>query len=80
MFFIPHFYQMDMDFQEAVRVLAPRGADLLEAMKRMDRIWAEHIRGDNDDDEFFYDWQYEVNAYNVVYEGMGKLFAPKEVA
>lgn len=81
MFFIPDFYEMDMDFQEAVKILAPRGADLLEAMKRMDRIWAEHVRGDNDyddDDEFFNDWQYEVNAYNVVYEGMAKLFAPKE--
>lgn len=83
MFYIPDFYEMNLEFKEAVKILAPRGADLLEAMKRIDRIWAEHVRGDNDyddDDEFYDDWQYELNAYNVVYEGMSKLFAPKEAA
>ena len=32
---------------------------------------------DSDDDDFFDVWVYEVNAYNVVFEGMSKLFAEK---
>ena len=31
---------------------------------------------ESNDDAFFKEWIYEVNAYNVVYESMGKLLAP----
>ena len=30
-----------------------------------------------DDHAFFEEWIYEVNAYNIVFEGMGKLFGEK---
>jgi hypothetical protein len=51
--------------------------DLLEGLKAMDRMWAEYVAlpGDEqDDDLFFADWCYEVNAYNVVVEEMRPLF------
>ena len=45
----------------------------------MDRKWTEWCAsGEEDDDDFYSNWCYEVNAYNVVHEGMSQLFAPKE--
>jgi len=45
----------------------------------MNAIWNTHCTLDTemDDDDFFDVWVYEVNAYNVVFEGMSKLFAEK---
>jgi hypothetical protein len=44
-------------------------------MNAMNRCWEEHLAGRfDDDDEFFGHYCYEVNAFNVVFEGMGKLF------
>jgi len=79
MFRIPSFHQMsesEMPFAEAWQIMERRGqGDCLEGMKSMDRLWSDYIASDDqDDDEFFSNWVYEVNAYNVVYEGMSKLF------
>ena len=81
MFRIPDFYQDAPSFEEAVETIKRRAdGDLLEGMKSMDRLWEEYVASDDqDDDEFFANWCYETNAYNVVFENMSKLFAPKEV-
>ena len=79
MFRIPSFNQMDMTWDEAVAVIKGRGVgDLLKGMEEMNRIWEDYCKMCLDtDDDFFDNWVYEVNDYNVVFEGMGKLFAEK---
>ncbi len=78
MFNIPWQYQMDMDLDMAEAVL--RGADttVIDMMENVKSKWELHCSGHDffvDDDEFFEFWQYEVNAYNVMYEAMKPLFA-----
>lgn len=87
MFRIPSFYEMDLEWNEAVRIIKGRAnGDLLEGMKSMDQLWSDYCKGPaedsgyEDDDDFYYTWSYEMNAYNVVFEGMSKLFAPVEAA
>lgn len=84
MFRLPEYYEVEMSFDEAWNMMTRRGdGDCLEGMKSMDRMWSEYIDlpyDEQDDDEFYYNWSYELSAYNIVYEGMSKLFAPKEVA
>ena len=87
MFRIPAFNQMpEMTFQEAVEIITRHGrGDLLEGMEAMDRVWEEHCAAQRAADDFeycsdsdFYDnWCWEVNAFNLVFENMSKLFAPK---
>lgn len=78
MFRIPDFYEMkEMTVQEATRTIErlTSNGGLLEGMQYMNRVWDDYIKSeDQDDDDFYYTWQYEVNAYNVIFEGMGKLF------
>ena len=86
MFRIPSFYEMpEMTFEVAKGVLIGLDGkkDLLSAMEAMNARWEEYCKSSftdtpqyEDDDEFFDTWQYEVNAYNVVFEDMSKLFAP----
>jgi len=80
MFRIPDFHLDPLTFEESAEIMSRRGnGDLLEGMEEMDRIWQDYINSDDqDDDEFFANWCYETNAYNVVYEVMSKLFAPKK--
>jgi hypothetical protein len=82
MFRIPHFYQdNDLTFDEAVVTMTSHGrGDLLEGMQAMNRRWEEHCAAqrvdldNNPDDDFYSNYCYEVNAYNVVFENMSKLF------
>lgn len=78
MFRIPEFCEVEMSFDEAWNMMSRRGGgDCLEGMKSMDRMWSEYVKlpyEQQDDDEFFYHWGYEFSAYNIVYEGMSKLF------
>ena len=77
MFRIPSFYQMEMSYEEAVRIIRPRAETLLDAMLTMDELWNRHCSGQSpyeDDDDFFATWESEVNAYNVIFAGMRKLF------
>lgn len=77
MFRIPPFEQMnDLSFDEAVNIMKNRAnGDLLAGLQSMDRLWDEYIASDDqDDDEFYSNWCYEVNAYNVVVEKMRPLF------
>ena len=77
MFRIPNFYlDEDMNFDEACAIVKGRaGGDLLEGLKAIDKIWEDYLEFENDDDDAFYaNWCYEVNAYNVVVEKMRPLF------
>ena len=78
MFRIPNYFQMNMTWDEAVRIIRGRGnGDLLAGMEEMNDYWNRHAMGQGpyeDDTEFYEDWIYEVNAYNIVFEGMGQLF------
>lgn len=93
MFRIPSFYEMpEMTFDEATQLIERlTDGGLLEGMEFMNKQWDKYLaeeraflKGETDektygDDDDFYDhWQYEVNAFNVVFENMSKLFAPKE--
>tara|TARA_B100000212_G_scaffold338149_1_gene314215 strand:- start:1077 stop:1319 length:243 start_codon:yes stop_codon:yes gene_type:complete len=80
MFRIPNYFQMNMTWDDAVRTIKGRGnGNLLDGMEAMNEAWNDHVNEMLDDDSDFYDhWMYEVNAYNIVFEGMSKLF--KEAA
>ena len=75
MFRIPHFYEEKFCFDDAVAIMKGHGrGDLLEGMQAMDQLWSDYIASDDQDDDEFYDnWCYEVNAYNVVVENMRPL-------
>ena len=76
MFRIPSFNQMNMTWDEAVATIQGRGnGNLLAGMEEMNRIWNDHCEeGLDTDDDFFDNWVYEANAYNVVFNGMSQLF------
>jgi hypothetical protein len=78
MFRIPSFYKDTVDFTTAWNTITNFGrGDALEGMNAMQRVWEEHASGSDrfEEDEDFYEWyEAEVNAYNVVFENMGKLF------
>jgi hypothetical protein len=80
MFRIPNYFQINMTWDEAVRTIKGRGnGNLLDGMEAMNEAWNDHVNEMLDDDSDFYEhWMYEVNAFNIVFEGMGKLF--KEAA
>ena len=79
MFRIPSFYQETVDFTSAWNTIKNFGrGDALEGMNAMNRVWEEHASGSDrfEEDDEFYEWyEDEVNAYNVVFKNMGKLFA-----
>ena len=76
MFRIPNYFQIDMTWDEAVRTIKGRGnGNLLDGMEAMNEAWNDHVNEMLDDDSDFYEhWMYEVNAFNIVFEGMGQLF------
>lgn len=78
MFRIPNFYENAVSFDDGVIAMKNHGrGDLLEGLQAMDRCWEEHCSGSprfEDDDDFFEYYEYEVNAYNAVFENMAPLF------
>ena len=76
MFRIPNYFQIDMTWDEAVRTIRGRGdGTLIGGMEAMNEAWNDHVNEMLDDDTEFYEhWMYEVNAFNIVFEGMGQLF------
>jgi len=77
MFRIPSYNEMELTFDEAVNIMKGRAnGDLHAGLQSMDDLWENYIASDDqDDDEFFDSWQYEVNAYNKVVESMRPLFS-----
>jgi hypothetical protein len=76
MFRIPSFYKDTVDFKTAWNTITNFGrGDTLEGMNAMDRVWEEHCASGEEDDTFFENYEYEVNAYNAVFSNMNKLFA-----
>ena len=84
MFAIPDYYVDTPTFEDAVRTVKYQGnGDLLAGMEAIEARWNEYASGKmdmvyRDDDDFYEHWIYEVNAFNVVFETMGALLAPKE--
>ena len=75
MFRIPSFYEATPSFEDAWKTIESFGrGDALEGMNAMNRVWEEHCASDNDDDNFWDNYEYEANAYNVVFSNMSKLF------
>lgn len=75
MFRIPSFYESTPSFEDAWNTMTNFGrGDTLEGMNAMNRVWEEHCASGNDDDEFYDNYEYEANAYNVVFANMNKLF------
>jgi len=80
MFNIPYMYKMDMDLDTAEAVLRgwSQSTTVIDRMENVKYKWELHCSGHDffaDDDEFFECWQYEANAYNVIYAAMKSLFA-----
>ena len=81
MFDIPKMYQMDMSFEMAEEIMSLHknsGVTIIDTMENVKSKWELHCSGHDffaDDDEFFECWQYETNAYNVMYAAMKPLFA-----
>lgn len=73
-----------MDFDKAAAIITHRGhGDLLKGMQSMQDLWTEYCTTDLSDayacdDDFYEEWEYEMNAYNIVHDGMSKLFAQGE--
>ena len=72
-----------MTFNEALRII--KGfmgtEDTLDALQGFEKRYekAEIAAYENDEDYGFNrEWRYEIFAYNLLVEGFGKLFAPKE--
>ena len=77
MFDIPKMYQMDMDLDTAEAVLRGAKTTVIDTIENVKSKWELHCSGHDffaDDDEFFEFWQYETNAYNVMYAAMKPLF------
>lgn len=83
---MPHIHQFkdyveEMTFNEAIRIIKGYMGtdDLLAALKGFESRYVECVNGDED---AFYgyqrDYRFEISAFNVLCEGFGKLFAPKE--
>ena len=81
MFRIPNFHQVDLTVDEAVEIIKIDN-DLLKGMHYIDAKWDEHINEASifdGDDEFFDNFHLEVNAYNIIWNGMNKLFNGDDV-
>lgn len=77
---IEHFVE-EMDFDQAIRII--KGYmdtdDLLDALKGFEKRYDQSVyRGEDAFYEYQQDARYEISAFNILCEGFGKLFAPKE--
>lgn len=82
MFRIPRDLEMNVAFDQAcVWLKRLKNDDLLDGMQWLSDEWNAYARGDQtnyeDDHEWYENWQYEVNAYNTVFEKMKPLFEEK---
>ena len=79
MFNIPDMYKMNMSFETAEHVMSSQGENgvtIIDTMENLCSEWNWHCNGADffsDDDEFFEFFQYEANAFNVLYGEMKHL-------
>ena len=73
MFNIPQHNEMKMSWEEAESIIMQGNCDVLSALTAMQDI----LSNNRDDDDFFDIWCYEVNAYNIVFQGMSELLGTK---
>ena len=75
----------DMDFNQALRIIKGFMGEesILDALiafeKRYEKAEIEAMNNERGF-EFDHEWRYEIYAYNLLVEGFGQLFAPKEAA
>ena len=69
-----------MSWDDAVALMKNVGrGDLLKGLENIQQCWDDLVMSDDmDDDQFYSDYIYEVNAFNIVYEGMAELFTVKD--
>ena len=74
----------EIDFAQALRIIKGFMGidDTLDALiafeQRYEKAEREAYEGDDWDLNFDREWRYEIFSYNLLVEGFGKLFAPKE--
>ena len=79
MFRISNYHKMDMSWDDSVALIKGCGCgDLLKGLENMNECWEDVVDGYMTEDEFYDHYIYEVNAFNVVYEGMAELFTVKD--
>ena len=79
MFRISDYHKMDMSWDDSVALIKGCGCgDLLKGLENMNECWEDVVDGYMTEDEFYDHYIYEVNAFNVVYEGMAELFRVKD--
>ena len=69
MFNIPSFHKMDLTWEEAVSIIKIDG-NILKGMEHVQEMYSRY----DDCENFFDQWYYEANAYNIVFAGFNKLF------
>jgi len=80
MFNIPDIHRMNLSFTDAEYIMSRHssmGITIIECMENLLSEWDQHCNGCYffaDDDEFFEFFQYEANAFNVLYREMKHLF------
>ena len=74
--------EQEIDFGQALRII--KGymdtEDTLDALIGFEKRYLQEIEVEDDNVFFEQEYRYEIFAYNLLVEGFGKLFAPKEVA
>lgn len=80
MFNIPDIHRINLSFTDAEHIMSSQGENgvtIIDAMHNLIDEWNQHCDGADffsDDDEFFEFFQYEANAFNVLYTEMQHLF------
>ena len=85
MFDIPSEYQMpDMTFKDASNILEINGS-VIKGMMNIRKIWEQYVDNPDHtysstsepyecDDDFYSDWRYELNAYNILIAKLSPIF------
>lgn len=72
MFNIPEEYEMKMSWEEAELIIMKWGkGNLYDGLIAMQ----DNLNNKRDEDDFFYNCSYELNAYNIVSKGMLEFLA-----
>jgi hypothetical protein len=72
----------DMDFNQALRIIKGFMGEenILDALIAFEKRYEKAEIESMDNELWEHEWRYEIYAYNLLVEGFGQLFAPKEAA